>query len=46
MRNLKSPLIPSNFMTPKTVALYAFGETATSELDRLPKLWGNNNNAG
>jgi hypothetical protein len=42
MRNLKSPLVPSSFMTPRTIQLYAFGETASGELDKLPKLWGNN----
>jgi len=42
MSNLKSPLLPSQYMTPRTVALYAFGESATSKLDDLPKLWGGN----
>ena len=42
MKPLKSPLIPSNFMTPRTVSLYAFGETATCALDKLPDLWGKN----
>jgi hypothetical protein len=46
MRNLKSPLIPQSFMTPRTVALYAFGESASGELDKLPKIWGGNGNMG
>jgi hypothetical protein len=33
-------------MTPRTVALYAFGESASGELDKLPKLWGGNGNMG
>jgi hypothetical protein len=31
-------------MTPKTRALYAFGESASGDLEKLPEIWNNRNN--
>lgn len=41
VRGLKSPLMPIIQMTPKTKALYAFGESASGDLEKLPDLWNN-----
>jgi hypothetical protein len=30
-------------MTPKTQALYAFGESASGDLERLPEIWSKAN---
>jgi hypothetical protein len=43
MKPLQSPLVAGSYMTPRTMKLYAFGETSSSELERLPQLWGNKN---
>lgn len=32
---LKSPLTTNTFMTPRTVQLYAFGESASGDLDKI-----------
>jgi hypothetical protein len=44
MKPLQSPLVAGSYMTPRTMKLYAFGETSSIELERLPQLWGNKSN--
>lgn len=44
MKNMKSPLIPSTFMTPRTYTLFAFGESQTNDLSRIHMNWSNKNN--